>query len=109
MAITTTKGTPFSATATGSTTATATFNAPATTSLLYITDIAGSTDKAGAVLIVQQGSTTIWQIQLATTAAGINAFDQQFAAPLACPAGASASVNVTGTSVCDANIAGYYL
>ena len=109
MAITNVKGTPFSATATGSTTATATFAAPNSASLLYITDIAGSTDKAGAVLIVQQGSTTIWQVQLATTAAGITAFDQQMLSPLACPAGASASVNVTGTSVCCANIAGYYL
>lgn len=109
MAITQTKGTPFSATNAGSTAATATFTAPNAGSLLYITDIAASTDKAGTVLLVQQGSTTIWQIQLATTAAGSNAFWQTFAAPLACPAGANATVTVTGTSACEANVAGYYL
>lgn len=109
MASMNTKGSPYSATATGSTTATASFSAPLSTSLLYITDVAASTDKAGATLLVQQGSTTIWEIQLATTAAGINAFQEQFATPLACPAGASASVVVTGTSVCAANISGYYL
>lgn len=109
MAITQIKGTPFSATATGSTSATATFSAPNAGSLLYITDIAGSTDKAGALLTVQQGSTTIWQVQLATTAAGINAFWETFASPLACPAGANATVTVTGTSACEANVAGYYL
>lgn len=109
MAITNIKGTPFSATATGSNTATASFSAPTTSSLLYITDIAGSSDTVAAVLLVKQGSTTIWQIQLSTTAAGINAFYEQFAAPLSCPAGASASVVVTGTTTCQANIAGYYL
>lgn len=109
MAITTIKGAPFSATNTGSTSATATFSAPSATALLYITDIAASTDKAGAVLLVQQGSTTIWQIQLATTAAGLNAFWETFASPLPCPAGASATVTVTGTSACEANVAGYYL
>lgn len=109
MAITQIKGTPFSATTTGTSSATATFAAPNATSLLYITDIAGSSDTALATLLVKQGSTTIWQIQLSTTAAGINAFEEQFEAPLACPAGANASVVVTGTSACCANIAGYYL
>ena len=102
------RGTPFSATATGSTTCTASFTCP-TGSTCYITDISGSTDKAGATMIAQTGSTTLWQIQLATTAAGMNAIQEQLESPLLCVAGANPSVTVTGTSVCCANISGYYL
>lgn len=105
MAITTTKGTPFSAAATGSTSTVATFAAPTTASLLYVTDIAGSSDLAGAVLTVKQGTTTIWEVQIGNTIP----FDEQFASPLPSVAGASVSVTVTGTSLSKANIAGYYL
>lgn len=78
-------------------------------SIMYVTDISGSSDKAGSLLLVKQGTTVIWQVQLATTAAGINAFNHQFASPLPSAAGASISVTVDGTSACYANIAGYYL
>lgn len=73
----------------------------------YVTDIAGSSDKAGALLLVKQGTTVIWQVQLATTAAGINAFSHTFASPLMGVAGALVSVTVDGTSAAYANIAGY--
>lgn len=108
MAITTTKGVPVSATATHATSAVATISG-VTGAYNYVTDISGSTDKAGALLLVKQGSTVIWQVQLATTAAGINAFHHTFHSPLISAAGASVSVTVDGTSACYANIAGYQL
>ena len=101
-------GTPFVVTATHATAAVAS-NAGVSGSTHYITDIAGSSDKAGSLLLVKQGTTIIWQVQLATTAAGINAFNHQFAVPLRAAAGALVSVTVDGTSACYANIAGYTL
>lgn len=100
------RGTPWSVTATGSTSAVAT-KAAVTGGTHYITDIAGSSDKAGSLLLVKQGTTIIWQVQLATSAAGINAFQQSFVVPLAAVQGALVSVTVDGTTVCDANIAGF--
>lgn len=102
------RGTPFSVTATGSTSASASFSCP-TGSQCYITDIAASSDKAGAIVLAQQGSTTLWQVQMATTAAGNNSFQEQFESSLLCPINTNPSVSTTGTSVCCANIAGYYL
>lgn len=100
-------GTPVNATNSGSTaTATVTGIAGKT---MYVTDIAGSSDKAGSILSVKDGSTTIWQVQLATTAAGINAFDQRFESPLACTAGADMTVSVDGTTTAKANVAGFYI
>lgn len=99
-------GTPFGVTATNASSAVATQTGVAGQTQ-YITDIAGSSDKAGALLLVKQGTTVIWQVQLATTAAGINAFSHTFASPLAGIVGASVSVTVDGTSACYANIAGY--
>ena len=75
----------------------------------YVTDIAGSSDKAGSLLLVKQGTTVIWQVQLATTAVGTNAFNHSFKVPLKGASGALVSVTVDGTSVANANIAGYEL
>lgn len=99
-------GTPFSVTATNATSAVAT-QAGVAGQFMYITDIAGSSDKAGSLLLVKQGSTVIWQVQLATTAAGINAFSMSFDSPLVGVAGGAVSVTVDGTSACYSNIAGY--
>lgn len=98
--------TPANATATNATSAVATISGTAG-SITYITDIAGSSDKAGALLLVKQGTTVIWQIQLATTAAGINAFEQHFESPLYGAVGADVSVTVDGTAACKANISGF--
>ena len=100
------RGTPFSKTATGSTSAVASQTGVANTQY-YITDIAASTDKAGALLLVKDGTTVIWQLQIATTAAGINAIQESFTMPLPCTIGNLASVTVDGTAVCNANIAGF--
>jgi hypothetical protein len=101
-------GTPFVETATHATSAVASHTGIAGKTF-YITDIAGSSDKAGALLLVKQGTTTIWQIQLAATAAGNLAHAYQFKIPLRAATGALVSVTVDGTSACYANIAGYEL
>lgn len=75
----------------------------------YITDVSGSSDKAGSLLLVKQGTTTIWQVQIATTAAGINAYSHTFSQPLEGAVGALVSVTVDGTAACKANIAGFSL
>ena len=100
------RGTPWAVTATSASSAVAT-KAAAATGTHYITDIAGSSDKAGALLLVKQGTTVIWQVQLATTAAGMNAFQQSFQVPLAGIQNGSVSVTVDGTAACYANIAGF--
>jgi Cu/Zn superoxide dismutase len=101
-------GSRFSVTATHATSAVAT-QAAASEVTHYITDISGSSDKAGALLLVKQETTVIWQVQLATTAAGSNAFHHSFVTPLSGANGASVSVTVDGTSACYSNIAGFYL
>ncbi|MDH4127315.1 MAG: hypothetical protein OEV44_01075 [Spirochaetota bacterium] len=60
-------------------------------------------------MLVKQGTTVIWQLQLATTAAGNNSHSHTFSSPLKAAAGALVSVEIDGTSVCDANIAGFTL
>lgn len=99
-------GAPFSATATHATSAVATKTGAAGVTY-YITDISGSSDKAGSLLLVKQGTTVIWQVQLATTAAGINAFEHTFASPIPGVAGGDVSITVDGTAACYSNIAGY--
>ena len=76
---------------------------------MFITDISGSSDKAGALLLVKQGTTIIWQTQLGITAAGIDAYEHTFGTPLSSAVGALVSVTVDGTALCHADIAGYYL
>lgn len=100
-------GTPFQVSVTHATSAVAS-QAGVAGKILYITDIAGSSDKAGALLLVKQGTTIIWQVQLQTTAAGYPAYDHTFSVPLRSAAGALVSVTVDGTSACYANIAGFY-
>lgn len=94
-------GTPISATTTHASSAVATVSG-VTEKTHYITDIAGSSDKAGALLLVKQGSTVIFQLQIGTTA-----FEKTFATPLKAEVGADVSVTVDGTSACKANLSGY--
>lgn len=97
-------GTCISATAAGTTSTVATI-AGITGSTMYVTDIAGSTDLAGGLITVKQGSTTIWQVQVPAN----GSFQQQFQAPLVGAVGASVSLTVTGTSASNANITAVYL
>jgi len=100
------RGAPFATTTSHATSAVASV-AGVTGSVHYITDISGSSDKAGSLLTVKQGTTVIWELQLAATAAGNLAYSHSFQAPLIAVAGELVSVTVDGTSVCKANIAGY--
>lgn len=101
-------GTPFSVTATHATSAVAS-QAGVADKVHYITDISGSSDKAGSLLLVKQGTTVVWQVQLATSAAGMNAFTHTFSTPIPSATGALVSVTVDGTSACYSNIAGFTL
>jgi len=94
-------GLPFSVTATHATAAVAS-NTGVENKVHWITDIAVSSDKAGAILLIKNGTTTLWQLQV-----GAGNFTQSFEAPLRCTAGALASVEIDGTSACKANIAGF--
>lgn len=102
------RGTPFSVTATHATAASASLAGVADTTH-YITDISVSTDKAGALMLVKQGTTVIWRIQLAATAAGNLAFTHTFSSPLKGASGALVSVETDSTSIGNANIAGFSL
>jgi len=101
-------GDAFFVTATHATAATAT-NAAVSGKTHYITDISASSDKAGALLVVKQGTTTVWQVQLAATAAGNLAYSHTFSTPIKGASGALVSITVDGTSVCNSNIAGFTL
>lgn len=97
-------GAVFAQTATGTTSAVATQAANANgTSKIYITDISGSSDLAGATIIVKAGSTTIWQDRVSNT----GAYVMNLTTPLVVPAGQAATITVTGTSLSNANFAGY--
>ena len=95
-------GKRFSKTASGTTSATATESA-SSGQIHYITDISASSDKAGAVVTVKQGTTTIWEAIIDAN----SSYEHSFVTPLAGASGASVSITVDGTSVCKANIAGY--
>lgn len=75
----------------------------------YITDVSASSDKAGALVLVKQGTTVVWRSQLQTTAAGFCAYTFTFSQPLEAAVGALISCEVDGTAVCHANISGFSL
>jgi hypothetical protein len=95
-------GTPFSATATGSTGAyaTATGIAGAT---YYITDIMASSDKDDSTVTVKDGTTNIWQVALHTA----TPVWQTFSTPIRATEGNSVTVSTDGSSNCSANVAGF--
>lgn len=95
------RGNRFSQTATHATAAVATEDA-ATGKVHYITDVSVSSDKAGAILLVKQGTTTIWQVQV-----GASFYEHQFLSPLTGIEGALVSVEIDGTTTCKANMSGF--
>lgn len=90
------------ATATNATSAVATLSAKVG-QRYYITDISGSSDKAGAQLLVKDGTTVIWQDIIRNTVP----YTKDFIVPLVITMSAACSVTVDGTAACTANIAGY--
>lgn len=97
-------GTPYSATATGTTSATATKGAVAGIKN-FITDISGSSDLTGATIQVLDGATVIWQDKIGNSVPYVIKFEE----PLAGSVGNAISVVVTGTLASNANVSGYSL
>ena len=75
----------------------------------YITDIMVATDVDDAIMLVKQGTTTIWQASVQTIATGINVISHTFGTALKGAKGVLVSVQITGSSICQANIAGFTL
>lgn len=98
-------GSPLYATATGSSTCTATLSA-VTSKSLYATLVTASSDLAGATVMIKDGTTVIWQDRISNTCPYILMSE---AFPLTTTPGNALTVVVTGTSLCNANIAGYVL
>ena len=96
-------GTPFSETATHATAAVAS-HAGATGKTYYVTSVTVSSDKAGAIGIIKQGTTVVWQFQVGASVHSIT-----FPVPLRGASGALVSVEIDGTSACKANISGFEL
>jgi hypothetical protein len=95
-----TNGTPIKATGTGTTSATATVTGVANTQYI-ITDISASSDKEDSIILVKDGSTTIWQ-----DIVGATSYQHQLASPLRCSVGNDAIVTIDGTLASKANLAG---
>lgn len=96
-------GSRFSITATHATSAVATQTGVAGVTQ-YITDISGSSDKAGSLILVKDGTTVIWQ-----DIVGAGNYKMNFLTPLSGTSGASVSITVDGTSLCKSNLSGFYL
>ncbi len=96
-------GTPFQQTATHATSAVATQTGVALKTI-YITDISGSSDKSGALVLVKDGTTVIWQ-----DIVNAGNYRMNFLSPLVVTTGASASITVDGTSLCKSNMSGFVL
>ena len=95
-------GTPFSKTATHGTSAVCTITAVSGIRN-YVTDISGSSDKATALILVKDGSTTIWQDRISSA----GAYSRTFSTPL--PVVGDLTVTVDGTTVANSNVAGFSL
>jgi len=96
-------GKPFQVTATHATAAEAS-KAAATGKVHYITDAAASSDKAGSILLIYDGTTVIWQEQV-----GAGHCELHFVNPLKGTSGVAVSVAIDGTSACKANLSGFTL
>ena len=97
------RGDPQQGTATHATLAKVTFTAVAKQQH-YLTDIAVSSDKAGAIVLVKDGTTVIWQLQI-----GASFYGHRFSIPLKASVGALLSVEIDGTAACKANAVGVTL
>lgn len=94
------RGTPIKATATHGTEAVASVAGVSGTTY-FLTNASASSDKAGSILLVKDGTTVIWQEQV-----GITFCNLTFDPPLAATSGALVSVTIDGTAACKANLSG---
>ena len=95
----------FSATHTHATAAKATKAAPGAGKRILINDIAGSSDKAGAIIkiIEDTAGTPVTKFQLQV---GAGNFAHSFKTPIQITANKSGGVEIDGTAACKANIVG---
>lgn len=97
--------TKFSVTHTHATAAKATQAAPGAGKRLLVTDIAGSSDKAGSLIKIIEDTAgtpvTKFQIQV-----GAGNFVHTFKTPIQITANKSGGVEIDGTAACKANVAG---
>ena len=94
------QGNPWQNTATHATAATFTVTGVAGKTH-YLSDLAVSSDKAGAIVLVKDGTTVIFQAQV-----DADFFEHVFAVPLKATAGADLVVSIDGTSACKVNATG---
>lgn len=94
------KGTPIKATATHATAAVASVAAVVNTQY-FLTNASASSDKAGSILLIKDGTTVIWQEQVGATFCNLT-----FDPPIGATLGAQVSVEIDGTAACKANLAG---
>lgn len=95
-------GTPFQKTATHATSAVCTQTGVANQSI-YVTDISGSSDKSGSLILVKDGSMVIWQDIVGST----TAYNHTFMQPIRVSSGATLTVTVDGTAACNSNVSGF--
>lgn len=97
--------TKFSATHTHATAAKATQAAPGAGKRLLITDIVGSSDKAGAIIKIVEDTagTPVTRFELQV---GAGNFAYSFKTKIQITANKSGGVEIDGTAACKANIAG---
>ncbi len=93
-------GLPVHATDTHATAPTATITGVAGQTI-FVSNVSCSSDKAGSILLIKDGSTTIWQEQV-----GAGFCNLSFSPPLSCTVGASAVATIDSTSAGKANING---
>ena len=96
-------GKPFNVTATHATAAVASKAAVANKRHI-LTDVAVSSDKAGAILLIKVGTTLKWQLQI-----GAGAHSYRFESAIEAGVNELVSAEIDGTSACKANIAGVTL
>ena len=93
-------GSPFSVTATHATAAVAS-NAGVNGKKHFISHVSVSSDKAGSIMLIKQGTTVLWQVQV-----GASKHEETFSPELEGVSGGLVSVEIDGTSACKANISG---
>ena len=96
-------GDPFQSTATHATAPTVTVTGVAGKSH-YLTDLSVSSDKAGSILLVKDGTTVIWQVQV-----GASFYTHHFEVPIKASVGADLVITIDSTSAGKANAGGVTL
>ena len=90
-------------TATGVALATATYTG-VKDKIFNITDVSVSSDKAGSIVLIKEGTTVIWQ-----DIVGVGRYSQTFTTPMPIAPGTNCSVEIDGTAACKANFIGYQI